>query len=99
MTGKTLLTVVVLGSLSLFLAAGCSGAKGVSQSNFEKIENGMTLSQVEAILGEGKEGASVAGAIGEMAGQGAAYVWEDGDKKITVMFKDDKVVSKTKVGF
>ncbi|MDB5307116.1 MAG: hypothetical protein JWO38_1318 [Gemmataceae bacterium] len=44
---------VALVVLVLPLAAGCGGS--VSKSNYDKIKDGMTLAQVEAILGKGKE--------------------------------------------
>jgi len=88
---------LLLAFLMTFVLVGCS-KPGVSKSNYDKVENGMTLAEVEEILGTGKKGSSVAGAVGELSGKGAAYVWEDGDKKITVFFKDDKVVKKAQVG-
>lgn len=88
---------LLAGLLMASLIVGC-GKPGVSKSNYDKIEDGMSLAEVEKILGPGEKGASVAGTIGELVGQGAAYVWEEGDKKITVVFKDDKVVSKSQVG-
>ncbi len=83
--------------LLTFAIAGCS-KPGVTKEGFDKIENGMTLAEVEKILGSDKKGGKVAGGIGDLAGAGSAHVWEDGDKKITVTFKDDKVTDKAQVG-
>lgn len=57
--------------ICLFLPA-CSGNKRVTKANFDKIKPGMTLADVEAIMGKGDgeggtslpEGSSVAGAAG-----------------------------------
>jgi len=59
------------------LVSGCSK---VSQSNYDKIQTDMTVSQVEAILGKGKVVGGIAGAIGNLAGSGKVLTWGD-DKK------------------
>jgi hypothetical protein len=54
------------------MAAGCGGSKRVTKANYDRITEGMTLADVEAILGKGDaeggvslaEGSSVAGAGG-----------------------------------
>jgi hypothetical protein len=55
------------------LTAGCGkGNKNITKANFEKIKPGMTVSEVEALLGRGEdeadlslgEGSSVAGSAG-----------------------------------
>lgn len=87
--------VAVLG-LILLAVSGCGGK--VSKSNYDKIETGMTLSQVEAILGTGTEKAGVAGAVGNLTGSGKVMTWGDEKKSITVTFANDKVVAKTQQG-
>jgi hypothetical protein len=66
------------GGRMLFLLAvclalpACGGNKNLTKANFDKIKPGMTLTEVEAILGQGDsedgtslaEGSSVAGAAG-----------------------------------
>lgn len=47
-----------LALLSCLLLSACSENR-VNQSNYDKIETGMTVQQVEAILGSGKEVADV----------------------------------------
>ena len=90
------------------LASGCTKDK-VTQANFDKITTGMTLDQVQAILGKGTKddspGASnVAAQFGvDLPGQqgpsrGDTFVWEKGEKKITVVLLDDKVVWKGNSG-
>lgn len=64
---KTLLVVAML-----VLLAGCGGNKRVNKANFDRIKEGMSRVDVEAILGPGDgedgtslaEGSSVAGAAG-----------------------------------
>jgi len=91
---RTVVGVALLG-LMLILMAGCGK---VSKSNYDKIENGMTVSQVEAILGKGTEKAGVAGAIGNLTGSGKVLTWGDDKKSITVTFANDKVVAKAAQG-
>ena len=91
----------------LFLAAiaGCSGS-GVSQSNYDKVQTGMTQGQVEGFLGTDKEqtnssmatpGMSVAG-VSVPSVSAKVLTWHDGAKTITVTFKDGQVVGKAENG-
>jgi hypothetical protein len=91
------------------LLAGCGKSK-VSKENYDKIQNGMSLADVEKLLGKGTDdsgdGANVAGQFGVdvvgTSGGGTGvktYVWESGNKKITVYFKQDKVVNKNAAGW
>ncbi len=98
--------LIVLLALCLLLT-GCRKSK-VTQENFEKIKNDMTLAQVEAILGEGTsqggDGSNVAAQFGVDVTGGAPasstveYVWESGKKSITVTFRGGKVVAKKSSG-
>ncbi len=92
---RKLIAVAVLG-LVFAAVSGC-GSK-VSKSNYDKIETGMTLSQVEGILGKGTEKAGLAGAIGKVAGSAKVMTWGDEKKSITVTFANDKVVAKAQQG-
>jgi hypothetical protein len=87
---------------------GCGKSK-ITQQNFDKITNDMTLKEVEAILGEGTsqggDGANVAAQVGvDVVGAQASapstvdYLWEKGKKSITVTFKGGKVVGKRSSG-
>ena len=91
---RIVIGMVLLG-LALIFMSGCSK---VSQSNYDKIQNDMTVSQVEAILGKGTEKAGAAGAIGNLTGSGKVLTWGDDKKSITVTFVNDKVVAKTQQG-
>jgi hypothetical protein len=74
----------------------------------------MTEAEVEGLLGAGDEQASSginisgqtmnipgAGSISVpgMSSSGKTMVWKNGDRIITVMFLDNKVVSKARFGF
>ena len=71
-----------------FLLFACSK---ISQKNFEKIENNMTMAQVVAILGEptNTENISVAGISGTSA------VWKnDANGEIDIQFLNNRVIVK-----
>jgi hypothetical protein len=69
MTGRWL-TVAMVGLLVGMMLVGC-GSK-VSKSNYDKIENGMTMEEVEGILGSGEE-ASAGVSVGGLDVTGAVY--------------------------
>jgi hypothetical protein len=91
--------VVLVLTVCLLLPA--CGKNKVTKANFDKIKVGMTLAEVEAILGKGKkeEQAGTAAAnrfTGAIGVQGKlpdqdVYVWESGVKTITVVFVNGKV--------
>jgi hypothetical protein len=91
---RKVIGVALLG-LVLVIMSSCGK---VTQSNYDKIETGMTLVQVEGILGKGTEKAGVGGAIGNLAASGKVVTWGDEKKSITVTFANDKVVAKTQQG-
>jgi len=94
-TGRFLIGLLAV-SLLLGTLAGCSSK--VSKGNYDKIKTGMTLAEVEDILGKGTEKAGIGGAIGDITGSGKVLTWVDGEKKITVTFANDKVVTKVQEG-
>ena len=89
------------------LVSGCAKSK-VTKENYDRVENGMTLEDVEAILGPGKlvgDGSLIAAQVGvDVTGGGrqssaVEYVWESGNNSITVTFRQDKVAGKRSAGF
>lgn len=90
----SIVTVILAAMITL---AGCGSS--VTQSNYEKIKTGMSKSEVEAILGAGKEQASSGGTFGGITMNAQGMVWQDGNKIITVMFMNDEVQSKAQMGF
>lgn len=72
-----------------FLIAGCTTK--ISQENFDKIQPGMTVSQVEAILGKPTRMDSI-----DIAGiSGTSAIWKTDDAVIMVQFLDNVVKIKT----
>jgi hypothetical protein len=61
----------------------------VTRENYDRVRDGMTLAEVEALLGPGKEGAS-AGNVRVLTWQGGFL----GRRIISISFQDDKVVGK-----
>ena len=94
-------------ALCCCLGNGCAKSK-VTKENYEQIKTGMTLEDVEAILGPGKlsgDGSLIAAQVGVDVTGGARqssaveYVWESGNNSITVVFRGEKGVAKRSVGF
>jgi hypothetical protein len=87
-------------------------AKGkLTKANYEKIQTGMTLQQVEELLGPGTKdeggdgsgvaaqfGVDVSGGAGPARKSGDTYVWESGTTTITVDFQNGKVTGKHSKG-
>jgi len=96
MKNAQLLTGFLLTLLVLTTLVGCSSK--VSKSSYDKIDTGMTMAEVEKLLGKGTEQAGIAGALGDLAGSGKVVKWEDGEKNITVTFVNDKVTAKASSG-
>jgi hypothetical protein len=82
----------------------------VTKANFDKITNGMTLAEVEKILGKGSkeegDGTGTAAQFGvaiptaPTAGRGEFYKGESTTgNSITVGFRDGKVATKSSSGF
>jgi hypothetical protein len=94
------LTVIALAAcLTAATLGGC--ASKVTKSNYDQVKPGMTLAQVEEILGKGAEQAGIGGALGTLAGSVKIVCWTEGQKspkKITVTFVNDKVVAKMETG-
>ena len=83
------LLAVALGVVICMSLVSCSGLK-ISQENFEKIQTGMSLAQVTAILGEPTESSSVDVAVFS----GTVSKWRAGGITITIQFVNGKVVAK-----
>jgi hypothetical protein len=94
--------------------AGCAGDARISKANYEKINLGMTLKEVQDILGPGTkqapqgDGSGVGSQFGvdvTMGGQastrrGDVYEWESGARKITIhLDMQGKVTNKDAKGF
>ena len=83
------LRAVILVMVICMSLVSCSGSK-ISQENFEKIQTGMPLAQVTAILGPATESSSVDVAVFS----GTVSKWKAGGVTITIQFVNGKVVAK-----
>ena len=83
---KQLFSLLIL-SLALL---GCNSK--INQENYQKIQNGMTLEEVKAILGEPTD-VQTAG-IGGLSGTSAVWKNKEG-AKIDIKFVNNKVQLKT----
>jgi hypothetical protein len=101
-SGRTRLLALGLIVVLCALLTGCAKSK-VTKENYDKIETGMSLDEVEAILGQGKQvgdGSMIAAQAGVDVTGGARpsslveYIWESGTSSITVTFRQDKVTGK-----
>lgn len=95
--------IAVSVALAACLVLGACEEK-ITVENYDQITNGMTIAQVEKILGSGKDDTSHQGTSIGASGIASAsrskdqvYVWEDkSGAKIIVVFQDGKVVQKSK---
>jgi hypothetical protein len=78
------LTRIILMLVLACALAGCGNSK-ISKENYDKIKEGMTKTEVIAILGE-PTGSETVGQINDKEIKGS--VWESGSIKIVTMFSD-----------
>ena len=83
------LRAVILVMVICMSLVSCIGSP-ISQENFEKIQTGMSLAQVQAILGAPTESSSVDVAVFS----GTVSKWKALDVTITIQFVNGKVVAK-----
>jgi len=79
----------IAGAMVLCVTLVACGSK-VNQSNFDRVQVGMTQAQVEQILGPPTETSTMG--LGTVSG--AASKWADKNSVITVQFLNDKVQAK-----
>lgn len=100
----TRLIPAVLAAIFLALLTACESK--VTPENYELIKTGMTLSEVEHILGPGtlEDSSGVnfdyGGTLSTSQSAQKVYLWEDGGIQIIISFDaNNTVVSKRKSGF
>jgi hypothetical protein len=86
-TCKTILCLSLFALLCTLLFA-CSK---ISQKNFDKIKNDMTMQEVVSILGE----PSSAESINVVGISGTSAVWKDKDAEIDIQFLNERVAVKS----
>ena len=79
------------------ILVGCGG-NSITKDNYSEIKTGMTIAEVESILGSGTEQASSDASIGGISIDMKSMVWQDEMKIISIMFSHGKVQSKSQFG-
>jgi uncharacterized alpha/beta hydrolase family protein len=95
---KKIITILTVLLFSATILTSCSGK--INEDNYGKISNGMSISQVESILGEGESNASSSADLGEYGGNISSEVmtWQSGTKVISITFSNGKVMAKAQSG-
>jgi hypothetical protein len=87
-------------TLSAFVI-GCGDGDKLSKENYDRVTtgaSGMTVEQVEGLLGKGKVEQSAAVNTAEVNASMQTRVWEQGGRKVTVEFVNGKAAVKTQKG-
>ena len=81
-----------------FFLISCAGK--ITKDNYEKISNGMSVSEVESILGKGVSQASSNVNLGDFGGNISSEVitWQKGMNIISITFSNGKVLAKAQSG-
>ena len=81
---------VIITSLMLTLMLGSCIGKRITKANVDQVTEGMSKKQVESILGQPTSSTTENPAIMKQT----TYVYRQGKDTVTIIFKDDKVLSK-----
>jgi hypothetical protein len=92
---RRILSILTLG-LALVMLTGCPSK--VTLDNYSKIQSGMSLAEVESILGKGTQESGGGAAIGGASISGKIMKWGGESKSITITFVNDQVVTKAQKG-
>lgn len=96
--------IVSFAAAAVVACAICGCEDAVTMENYEQLEQGMTLSEVESIMGGAGEDQTMGGVgIGATGVEGQAatesvYVWSEGDAQIIATFRNGKMHGKRQVG-
>ena len=74
-----------------FALSGCNSAKRLTKANVEQVAEGMSKKQVESILGQ----PTTIDSKDFVVMKKTTYVYDQGKESVTIVFKDDKVQSKS----
>jgi hypothetical protein len=91
------ITKTIIIAFTLLLIS-CSSK--INKDNYQKISNGMSVSQVESILGKGESQASSNVDLGEYGGNVSSEVitWQEGTNVISITFSNGTVMAKAQSG-
>ncbi|WP_430452737.1 hypothetical protein [Rhodopirellula europaea] len=70
----------------------------MTKDSYNEIKTGMTLDEVEAILGDGTEQTSSDASFGGISIDMQRMVWQNEDKIISITFSHGKVKAKSQLG-
>ena len=88
----------------VFVCTIAACGQSLTMEKYQQISTGMTLEQVEAILGKGEEQASSGVDMPDMPGMSGGsmtsqtYAWQSGTRVVTISFMNGKVVAKAQAG-
>lgn len=100
-------TIRGLAPAAIVIVALVACESKITRDNFDEIEDGMTVAQVERILGKGEEqvtagvGFGTSGMMDMSSSRGGSqrvFLWEEKGKRIIVTFTEGQVTSKTQQG-
>ncbi|MBN1141624.1 MAG: outer membrane protein assembly factor BamE [Deltaproteobacteria bacterium] len=83
---RTILVIVAILALTL---GGCGSR--LTGENLAKVETGMSIQQVEALLGK-PTSVETQGALGV---EGTVYLYKSGKKEVSIIFANGKVIMKS----
>lgn len=93
---KKFLVIVTTFLLAIILFVSACGIGRVTKSNYDKIQTGMSFSEVVEILGDDYEASSDASFGGYSS---SCYIWEGSfGANITIIFLNNKVYTKAQTG-
>jgi len=74
------------------------GGEPFTKNTYSKVKTGMTLAEVESILGKGTEQSSSDASFGGISVDIKSMVWQDENKIISITFSHNKVKAKSQIG-
>jgi outer membrane protein assembly factor BamE (lipoprotein component of BamABCDE complex) len=83
--------LICLMAVCAFALPGCSSSKKLTKANVDEVAEGMSKKQVESILGP----PTTIDTKDFVLLKKTTYIYAQGKESVTVVFKDDKVQSKT----
>ena len=81
------ISTILFAAAALLLVVACSR---LTEANLEKIHNGMTTSEVKAILGE-PTSSQTGSALGLISG--TTYIYHTSSSDVKITFVNDKVIA------
>ncbi len=93
---RSLRSLALIGILTVWL--GVAGCSKITRDNYDKIQVGMSLVEVQKILGETQEKSGGGMSLGAVEVSGETLIWRDDKRTITIVFLNKQVMLKSEVG-